>query len=246
MLKEELRMFKRYFSVTIMLLFCVFASTVVADVRMDAVGFWDFDNDEGDVVIDITGNGHDGTLHGDPKWVTGNFGLGMECDGNDQGVMIEDAAEFDFAGPFTMAAWILTDSKPAALLAKEGAYGLHIHPDGVKWIVWGHDWRTGVQPTPNEWTHFVLVYDGSKRYIYKDGNLEGTQDWSAAIPNSASPVGLGRWHSIGVEPMDGVMDELGLWDGVLDEGEISELMTPSAVDARSKLAATWGALKTIH
>jgi len=214
----------------------IFATTAMADVRMEAIGFWNFDSDVDDAVMDVTGNGHDGELHNGPQWVEGKFGLGMECDGSDQGVMIDDADEFDFDGPFTMAAWILTDSKPAALLTKENAYGLHIHPDGVKWIVWGHDWRTGVQPTPNEWTHFVLIYDGSNRHIYKDGNQEGTQVWSAAIPNLANPVGLGRWDSINVEPMEGVMDELGLWDRVLNEEEISELIDPpAAVDARWKL-----------
>ena len=45
------------------------------------VGAWLFDDGNGDVAEDSSGNGLDGALKGDAKWVNGQFGKALEFDG---------------------------------------------------------------------------------------------------------------------------------------------------------------------
>ena len=44
------------------------------------VAYWAFEESEGNTASDLSGNGHDGTLMGDPQWVGGYFGGGLEFD----------------------------------------------------------------------------------------------------------------------------------------------------------------------
>ena len=47
----------------------------------EALAIWLFDEGEGDVCADFSGNGHDGTLTGDAEWDTGKFGDAILLDG---------------------------------------------------------------------------------------------------------------------------------------------------------------------
>ncbi|HEV58315.1 MAG TPA: hypothetical protein ENN87_12615 [Phycisphaerales bacterium] len=42
------------------------------------VGWWPFDDRQGTVAIDASGNGNDGTLVGDPTWTTGILGGALD------------------------------------------------------------------------------------------------------------------------------------------------------------------------
>ncbi len=44
----------------------------------------------------------------------------------------------------------------------------------------------------------------------------------------------------------GLMDEVKLFDVILTEAEIGEMSAPIAVDARAKLATTWGGVKAVY
>ena len=49
----------------------------MSDARIDfntAIAIWTFDQGEGDVLKDSSGNSIDGKLMGNPKWVKGKFG----------------------------------------------------------------------------------------------------------------------------------------------------------------------------
>jgi hypothetical protein len=45
------------------------------------IGMWLFDEGEGDVAEDSSGNGNSGTLMNGPKWVEGKFGEALEFSG---------------------------------------------------------------------------------------------------------------------------------------------------------------------
>ena len=85
----------------------------------DLVAHWSFDDGSGDTVYDSSGNGHVGTLMGDPQWVAGKMGGALSFDGfSDQANHTTDPGNinwvsvepFDVVGPgITMAAWIRPD-----------------------------------------------------------------------------------------------------------------------------------------
>lgn len=46
------------------------------------VAWWTFDDMSGTTAADSSGNGHTGTLNGNPQWVTGYFGGALRFDGS--------------------------------------------------------------------------------------------------------------------------------------------------------------------
>ena len=50
-------------------------------VSADLIGHWKFDEVAGTTATDSSGNGQDGTFEGDPEWVAGRFGGGLDFDG---------------------------------------------------------------------------------------------------------------------------------------------------------------------
>ncbi len=79
--------------------------TIKEDVTADLAAYWKFDETSGTKAIDSSGNGNDGTLVGDPKWVAGRFGGALEFDGNDY-VDCGLAPEFDITDFITFTSWI--------------------------------------------------------------------------------------------------------------------------------------------
>ena len=47
-----------------------------------AVGIWLFDDSEGEIAVDSSGNGHDGAFTGEPHWVPGKFGMALDFNGS--------------------------------------------------------------------------------------------------------------------------------------------------------------------
>ena len=85
------------FSVKSVVLVCI--GILLAGAGFDAsaeidpdtvVGLWLFDEGNGKVVSDASGNGLDGEFEGKPKWVQGKFGEGLELDGQGAYVKIPD------------------------------------------------------------------------------------------------------------------------------------------------------------
>ena len=94
------------FTSALFLLFVVLTAQPVlsVDTNKGLVAYWDFNENDGDTTIDLTGNGHDGTLIGDPQRVDGYFGGGIEFD------QVEDEVRVPFhedlnPEAFTICAW---------------------------------------------------------------------------------------------------------------------------------------------
>ncbi len=48
--------------------------SMASNASADLVVHWSLDEGSGTTAHDISGNGHDGTLNGDPQWTTGKTG----------------------------------------------------------------------------------------------------------------------------------------------------------------------------
>ena len=84
---------------------------LAADAEL--VGYWSFD--EADGAEDLSGNGNDGIIRGNPKVVDGKLGEALEFNGSTDYVEIPDAPSISELDALSMAAWI----KPIKL----GAWG---------------------------------------------------------------------------------------------------------------------------
>ena len=84
-------MYKKLLQMTIVVMVLI----MVGNVSADLVAHWPLDDGSGTLAIDVTGNGSDGTLDGDPQWVAGKVGGGLELDGDD----IVDCGNQDILNP---------------------------------------------------------------------------------------------------------------------------------------------------
>ena len=235
-------------------LLLMIANFSMANVAEDGlVAYWPFDEGKGKEAEDVTGNGHDGEFNGNPKWIDGKFGTGLEFDGEKDYVAVADDAALAIEENITLMAWfspndVLTKRR---LMVKNNSIFVIFdfgNADSIDFLVKPNnafaeskttDWKIG------EWYHFAGTFDGKTLRVYVNGKLEGEADNGVPI----APSNLELW--IGGDdfgrPTDffpGKIDEVRLYEKTLSEADIQKVMeTPQDVEARGKLATTWSRLK---
>ena len=113
------------------LILLMLISTVMASATKDPVAAWLF-NKKGNMVKDISGNGHDGKIHGKVEWIKDErFDSALAFEGKDGWIEVKNHKDFRFpkGTDFTLACWIKITAdhgQPPMLVAK--SYG----PQGQK------------------------------------------------------------------------------------------------------------------
>jgi hypothetical protein len=130
--------------------------------------------------VDVSGNGHDGTLINmgpNTDWVSGRDGLALDFDGADDYVSVPDHADLDFgAGDFSVALWVYKRSPTANY---DNSYGVS-------------KWSTGAAPGTNEWC--LLVGSGYATEDTPAFTVEiGTTRYRA---EAEEEITLFEWHHV--------------------------------------------------
>jgi hypothetical protein len=230
--------------------------------REDIVAAWIFEGIDGGIVKDVTGNGHDGKIVGDPQIAEGKFGKGLEFDGVDDYVEVPHSEDLDL-DTFTLAAWVKMGSTGANqnIIVKkipdpeQKTYQLISHTDsagairGSFHVGGANQVVMGVTPvTDEEWHHTVTTYDGSILRVYLDGEMEAEVPASGEPDKTDAPLGLGS--SCPGQFMKGIIDEACVISVALEQEDIKEmmdgLMQYLAVKSHGKLASAWGLIKMEH
>ena len=224
------------------------------------VGVWLLDEGTGDVTVDSSGNGNDGQLEG-VDWVDGKFGKGLRFDDSGS-VEIASTEDLQLGDQLTMMAYFSAEALDDwhQLIAKDGEYLLRIDPpsEGGKMSTFanldgGWEPRSSADvPEMNTWTHFAAVYNSadSKLITYVNGVLSGEVE-RVGNPNPGdAPVTIGHWG--GGSNFIGIIDEVAIFDVVLEEEDILNIATnglaellggPAAIQPSGKLSTTWGHLE---
>jgi hypothetical protein len=226
-------------------------SQIVADANLPLTGteanlrgYWNFDENSGATVTDLTGNGNDGSLAFSalPAWVAGQSGTALLFDGSNNYVQIGNRPSLTMTGKsqMTAEAWVYpTVEQHGAFIAKEGEYLVARLWDGtIGWAFYnanpGWAWHsTGYVLPMNQGSHVAVVYDatidngagigmGSVR-TYVNGTLVET-----FTPTNATSLGpiLGGGNDFrigsrtGFEYFAGRVDEVRIWDVVRDQADI--------------------------
>jgi len=236
------------------------------DAQIDpetVIGVWLFDTDPRDDVADNSGNGHDGVLQGNVKWVQGKFGRALEFPGvSGSLVSIPHAPELNLF-TFTIVAWYKGEATDSwqYLVSKEiphnsRNYSIGVNKDtGVmttQITVGAEQWKTATGKTmltDGEWYHMAGTYDGTFIQSWVNGVMEGqTGEQGEPDQPEEQPLRIGAVNGI---PVKGVIDEVALFSVALEEEDIQEIMNNGlaealqilAVDPAEKLAVTWGGIK---
>ena len=76
------------------------------------VGMWTFDEGQGNIAGDLSGNGHDGTVPGNVKWVTGKFDKALEFSGKPKAyVSVPHHDDFNLE-TYSLVAWVNVPKPP--------------------------------------------------------------------------------------------------------------------------------------
>ena len=195
------------------------------------IGWWKFDVDLGNKVLDWSGYSNDGFLGGDPLFVEGIIDTALELNGNDH-VSIDGVVDDITSTNITISAWIkTTQSGEGNLFAANTGGSSHPFMFGIKgggdpYV--NEDSDLGEYPPPvndNQWHMLTYVRNGSTGFIYVDAALQAT--CSAAFDLGS----VERW-SIGQEWDDstpsnfysGLVDDAHFFNKPLTQEEVGELM----------------------
>jgi len=229
-----------------------------------AVGIWTFDNVKGDTVVDDSGTGNDGEILSGGEIVDGKIGKAIKLNGSNQCVEIQDDDSLDLVDGVTMMCWFYWDgagdgwqtffskgpmsgtNKNYALFINTASGYFHfiLTPNGGRLNT---DSPNGVIKT-EEWQFVAATWDGSDLKIFLDGEYIKEAVVPGDITPNSNTLRLGH-REAATHWWMGMLDEMGLFNRALEENELKTIMNDGlvkfmAVDAKGKLPALWGALKT--
>jgi hypothetical protein len=216
----------------------VLSVALTGSAKAELVAHWRFDEGSGTLASDTSGNGNDGTVQGDAKWVAGRLGGALQFNGSNARVVAPNIP-LD-SRSFTIAMWVnavlytgeqvvfstgLTGANNTDLHLRIGGVGSgNVPPGGVRMGFYNNDLDTpGDLILENEWYHITFWYDfeNQNRRIYINGVMEAEAGAAPYLGTSGDSVigawGTGQWFR-------GIIDDVQVYSHALDEGEILAAM----------------------
>ena len=236
----------------------MFFITVAAWGQLPANGlvlYLNLDEGEGTIVNDQSATGTVGNISGDPSWVDGKFGGGLQFDGANNYVVIEHNTAFDFI-EMTAAAWVNWSGLSAGfrfIICQWGSPGnewiMRLDNAGHLAAIWFVDGAvvrntdTGNFPQ-GQWEHVAVTFKDGEQKVYHNGEVVVSSNNTGTLAIGVNSIYIGSNGTKG-DKFGGIMDEVALWNRVLSEDEIKSAMlgTASAVLPNDSLTTSWGKVK---
>ncbi len=241
-------------SVVLALLFTPFVS---ANLQDGLVLYHAYDEGEGTLAADASGNGHDGEIS-NPDWVPGKKGNALQFggEGSDAFVTVESTSALNL-NECTFMAWINAEHWDGTrqIVGKsvhggcEGRtqYGLFSENGGFKLRFETESGRADINtdlPPTGEWVNVAFTNDGETATIYINAEAVASGDVPGALNANDDPWRIGQDCERLNYVFAGAIDEVSLWNRALSTDEIIEAQDILvSVDPLAKLATTWGTLK---
>lgn len=230
----------------ISILFFVILLSLISNISQAApiqglVLYFQFDEGEGNTTKDLSGNGNDGTLMGQPEWVDGKNGFALQFSGerNSDYVEVPDNPSLTPAQELSFAAWIYFDTfiGSGGIVSKyigagsQRSYTMHLHHDnplglavdcsadgsyqaGVTAVSVGTEAGALVE---SEWQHVAMTFrakDMLRLYVNGEMKAEGGADPVDALFDNDVPLLVGNDFQLGGSHRAGQPRE---FTGIIDE-----------------------------
>jgi len=209
----------------------VLSMALMGTAKAELVAQWRFDEGSGTTAADTSGNGNDGTLEGDVKWVAGKLGGALEFNGSNAFV----AAPYIplDSRSFTITMWVnpvlYTNEQVIFAQVETNTTNLSMHyrlwGDGrVRMGFYSNDLDTVAGTVAdNNWYHLTFWYDfeNQNRRIYVDGALTA-EATAGPYLGTAGDTRIGQWNSN--QWFQGMIDDVQIYSHALDDGEILAAM----------------------
>ena len=229
-----------------------------SDAKIDVetiVGIWLYDEGKGDAAKDSSENAYDGKITG-AEWEKGKFQNALSFDKGDTVTSLLGVGTV--RNNITVLMWInflsLTDQQNYFSIwdSSDNRYVPYKPVENI-FRFWSNNWDipSGFAISAKTWYHVANVYDGSKAYIYVDGELKVSQsvpNFSLADNQQTSWVATDRGTGF---LSNCIVDEVGLFNAALAGDDIKNIVTKglaratgmTAVEPSNKLTQTWGSIK---
>lgn len=195
------------------------------DSESDAIARYQLDEGEGQQANDSTDFGHDGTLHGSPDWVTGQFDTGLELDGDSDYVEIEHDDTLNVQnGSWTVMGWVYQEQdQTGGIMSKPGSSWFYIGDGGILSLEEGDDPWSGVY-TPsgsistNTWHHVAATQNETDHVrLFVDGEQQANGTLDLGI--SDDDMYLGTWDG-DIQHWPGILEDVRVYDEELRPDQI--------------------------
>ena len=215
----------------------------------DLVSYWDFDEGQGYIVFDKSGNNNYGTIYG-TNWITGISGRALSFNGLNDYLDLGNTESLNPQNAITLLAWYRpvsfsgTGNDP---IIDKGYYEhttpyyqYHLGVTGDQYneypsyayaafcfSVATTNNSVGVCTDngfwiPDEWYFLVGTYDGATVKLYVNGSLIGSQPINGTMLNYGKNVYIGKsCNSWGYLP--GTIDEVRIYNRALNQNDIQTL-----------------------
>jgi len=230
-------------AIAVMALLCVVCATAFSADGLVLHMRFDQGTINNGVATDLSGQGNNGLVTGDPQVVEGILGDALEFDGTDDviEVPLQPSITFEQGDSFSVLAWIKTNATPSP---QDGIVGNYRTSTAPFWMLIANEAGKGTgatmyvrdvgrahstvidSPDPintDTWLHLAGVRDQQEKKLrlYVNGELVGEKDDETENINSGQSIWIGdhlnRYY-------DGLMDDVRIYNHVLGESEILAAM----------------------
>ena len=224
-------MFKRFICLAVW----AFVLAIASNVSADLIAHWRFDEGSGTIAADTSGNSNDGTLMGNPQWVTGKIGGALEFDGDGDYVDCGNDAIFDITEEITLAIWVnandMGNSQHNCWLGKgDNTYAIkHQSGNFLEFFIYDGDWHsteytTNITALNGEWHHMAGTFDGSELKFYLDGEEAANLVYSGTIGTTTDDVTIGENSQATGRYFDGMLDDPRIYNEAISPDDIKSIM----------------------
>jgi len=189
-----------------------------------------------ETVADISGNDLSGIVHGGPTWNStgGQSGGMLDLDGVDDYVDCGNSWEFAITDVITVAAWVKTNAVGSVshgpfVTKGDRAYSLKHGLNSIAFFIYDPvaKWQAAVYAVDSsfndQWHHVAGTYDGNDVRLYIDGVEAASTAFAGTIRNISYDLNIGSNDQEAGRFYDGAIDEVRIYNRVLDATEILSL-----------------------
>ncbi|MGE5293941.1 MAG: LamG domain-containing protein, partial [Solirubrobacterales bacterium] len=244
--------------VSFLMIAALVASAAMASVAAAGgsglAGWWKLDDASGNVAVDSSGNGNDGTLQGNGTWVEGVLDGAWQGDGDGDYIRVPHSESLNLSNAVTVSMWSYGGIAPDQLICKGNdgsawvsSYSIRVDDDG------SHsrqlNWRGRVGSSPDalnsktalptaEWAHIAITFDvaaeGNNQKIYFNGVLDAESRSTTPLSTNTADLLLGadgydatRWH------WQGKLDDVRVYSVALSASQVATVMTGGGFNTAS-------------
>lgn len=181
-----------------------------------------------------------GTMTSGVEWVTGRNGCGFGLDFSSTGEVVDFDNNLSLTGgAYTFMAWVYFRSggvnEFGRIIEKDnGSFsGYTFMVDGgtnLSFYPRGYDGGSlsNTDVTINEWHHIAVSYNAGSLTYYIDAVDDGTVGGYAATLSSFGDMGVGNRVGDTARPVDGILDEIRIYDTAMSQSEIETIMNSTS------------------